>query len=1005
MSPEEEFAAIQEQRSILDGRKKLVQKKQVMFEQEEQKSEQGGQPADPNVPIKEIPLDKQSVTEGDLGQLQSVTTREINQLEGNTQKFDSVSGAIQQVASAGINPIREFLGMDPRQAGTYIDPITEWQAEETARRINLSKRGIGSGDPSLGARFVESLAMDDKNRVKAIQKNLNDQFEGKDVEIWVDDETKELLYRNPDDKKIYTANPLGFEFGDVVGYAGDAITASFETAGTALAVVSSGIKKVTGKLTDKQYAATRTRREVGYSAAGAVIGDALKISLGKVFDINDEVTVSEIAIDALEEGAISLGIGTAFEGTKAIIKKIRSVRGDAAIPAHLLDSLKDRTERITNKDFGDQVGGNKVVDIVNDTLRAAQADSVLRPNVGQLLNESDTLDMVASLEKSGTKERRQIIQRQELNESSLVDYFTIIGSDVAPGQPVGKYQLGKDIQGVSSESLEKSRQQAQFPSDQAAQQSEELINKLPVTSQYESAVAVRGAIYEEEEALRRAFTDEYTLLGETARKSGVKSYLTDMKLEIAALDSIETGAKSKQITKEFDKGELSYDSEWSLTKLNNTIKRFNELLGEADIGKSQASTGKIKKTLSILHNAQQELLKDNPDILLKMDALSAAYDDGQSIFNDSIANSIINSKKAIATSDIFNAVIKNSDTSRDVSAAIMTNPEAMVAMKKGVNDLYINDVSKNGIINLEDHKNFVRKYVDTKIITPFFTEKQIKNLSNAGAIAKIYKAEKEKTDQLLTRINKSFEGSISGLGGKELFNKVWTKDAQGSISKLKNILKDRPDVWKNVELEMLDTVKKTIIKGGTISTRSLETLLNNMEGTITEGLGKGYYNGLVTLQKALEVTRRKGVGYNINEESGAAKLLFMYTGRLHKRGKVITEADRLRSVYARKLLTEMVLDPEKLRKFSALKRSRANSDTYKLIMTRLGYRVLTGGGDDGGFRSALNDIGRTAGLVYRRQLQLNNQRDKQLDKEQEKENVERLKFLKNRKKSLDQYSF
>jgi len=960
------------------------------------------------IKTKEIPLYKAGVSPGDIRQAQNVNQKELSQLQGESLPVESVGDIIPQMASDLLNPVRKLFGAEPRQPGTYIDPITQWQADETTRRISLAKRGIGSGDSSLGSRFIESLAMDDQNRVKAIQKNLNDTFDGKDVELWVDKETGDLLYQNPDNRKVYTANPIGFEFGDIVSYTGDAIVGIAETLGTVYGAGKALAKKAftekSGKeITDNKLSNIRARREVGYGAAGAAVGEALKISLGKVFGINDEVTAGEIAIEALKEGSLSLGIGTGLEATKALIKKVRSIRGNQVIPGDLLDYFKEKTDNITDKDFGSQVGGNKVVDAINDTLVKAQSASVLAPNVGQLLNDSKTLDMVESLSKGGTAEKAALQNRQIVNESALGDYFTIIGQEVTENAPIGKSQLANNIQGVSVQSLEQQKQSASAATQSVEQLSKKTIEEMPVTTPYNASEIVRGAIYEEEAFYKKTFKDEYDYIGELAKKHGVESYLTKMKLEIAALDTIETGAKSKDISKEFIDGDLGYESVWSLTKINNTLKRFNELKRESNTGKSKASTGKIKKVIALLNNAQQDILKDDPDVLLKLNALSDAYKVGQEIFNDGIVNSIVNSKKRLATSDIFKAVIKNSDTAENTASAIMGNRDAMLAMQEGVNDLYIQEVTDNGIINIGKHEKFVRKYIETKILTPFYTEAQIKNLDTAGAIARIYKVEKEKTDALLTKINSTFEGKISNLSGKSLFNKVWGEESQESIVQLKVLLKDRPDIWSDVQAEMLNSIKTTIFSGGSLSVSSLGTLLEKNKRTIKEGLGEGYFKNLTNLQEGLDVVRRKGDKFDLDTESGWAKGIQIYLGRLHPRGKMVTQADKLRSVYARKLLTEMVLDPEKLRKMSALKRTRADSETYKLIVTRLGFGVLAND-DDGDFRSAMRDIGYKAGLVYRRQQQVNARSERKKEKQQQIEKAKQIKSLQDRQKSLRKYN-
>lgn len=1005
----EEIALLDEEQAMLDEEQSILDEEQALSEL----NQDAGVTAPPEAQTESVIPQDSGVSPADIEQLRNVNEREMAQLEGRERQFESVTDIIPQVTSMALNPFRNVLGMEKRQAGTFIDPITQWQADETQRRLSLSERGISSGDTPLGSRFIESLAMDDKNRIKAIQKNLNDQFDGEEVKVWIDQPTNDLVYMNPDDQKVYTANPLGFEFGDVLAYTGDAITATFEALGTVFGVGQAASKRALKKskddeLTDKEYSKSRTRNEIGYGAAGAVVGNAVKISLGKAFDINDEVSKTEIIADSLKEGALSLGVGAGFEALRGLITKVRSVRGEQVIPAHLLDNFKDKLDKIPDNKMGTEVGNNQVVDVINDTLRDAQMDSVLRPNVGQLLNDSETLDMIEALKKAGTQESYALEAREATDTAAQLDYFTIISQQVSDQAPVGKYQISQDVKGVVQGDLDSQLAKAQAPTLAAQQQSQSIIKDLPSSSAYESSKLVKGALYEEEAALKEVFEKEYRAIESAADGLDIKSPMFNMKLNLAKLDSTETGVKSKNISDEFIADDLDLATEWSLPKLNNSIKRFNELKREANNGKSSASYGKVKKTIQILKNAQQEMLKDHPDVLLKMNALNEAYDVGQQIFNDSIVNKIIRDKDALATSDIFQAVIKNSDTAENTAAAILNRPDAMLAMQKGINDFYINEVSQDGIINLEKHNNFVRKYIKSKRISRFFTEKQLKNIETAGGIARVYKVEKAKTDSLVKEINKTFESKVSSLDGKGLFNKVWGEEKQESIIGLKRILSKHPKYWKNVQSEMLNTIKTDIFSGGTFSYKKLDTLIEKNGRTIELGLGEGYLNNLRTLRDSLDITGRKGKAFNLDKESGAATLVLLGMGRLHKRAKMVTSADKLRSTYARKLLAEMVLDPEKLRELSALRRTRTGSNTFKLIMTRLGARILTDTGEryneNKDFRTTLSEIGFKAGSMYKQQVAINKLREKELEKNKEKEKEDRLMKLRSRQKSLSQYN-
>lgn len=987
----------------------LLEEQSLLSEQASLTSQSGFMPEADRSPI---PLDEAGIEQDDIAQLQSVDARELAQLQGKSytapdpgdsfmDQTMAVSNVFSQMSSGAINPIREFFGFEKRQPGTYINPVEQWQASETERKLSLAERGIRSGDLDIKSRFVEGLAMDAPNQVKAVKKNLVKRF-GADVKVGVDKETNEPVYINPNDGKMYTTNPIGFDYGDVAGFVGDAITMSFETAGIVTGSVLSKKKKATKSLTGTEYSKSRRNQEIGYGAAGAAIGDAVKISLGTAFDINDDVTIGEIALDAAKEAAVSIGFGVAFESTKALIKKIRSVRGEAVIPGHILDSFKDKVDNINDKNLGTQIGNNEFVDAINETLVEAQSDQVLRPNIAQLLNDSDTLDIVESLKKTGAPERKPIIQREGQNLAAQKEYFTLISKQVTDAPAVGPYQLGQDIQSVTNKSLNAEIVEAESKTLASVATSKELTQGLPMTTPYKAGEAVKEAIFEEEAIFKGTANKEYRMLEQRALELNLIPETFNMKLKLVSIDSGETSVKKDRVSDLFEVDDLDMNTEWSLSKINNSIKDLRAKLKAYGSGKSDVQKGSILKAIDILKETKRQALKNDPDLLMRMDALDKVYSEGMEIFNDGISKAIIDEKKPMAASEIFKSVIKNSATAKNVGMAIMDRPEARLQMQKGIHELYRTNVVENGIVNLGKHKKFIREYVDSKIITPFYSKQQLRGIKRAGAIGRVYNIEKKRSDVLIEKLNKSFKTKISVLDGKTLFNRVWGSESQGNIITLRKELQDHPKLWASVQAQMLDKIQKKIMSNNTFSMRSFETLLNDNSGTIKEGLGEGYLKNLTMLKESLDVTARKGKAYDVNEKSLWAYIGSIALGPLNPTTRKINAADKIRSTYARKLISEMVLEPEKLRKLSALRRTRRNSDTAQLILSQMGFGILIDGGDND-FRSALKEVGYTAGLMTKRQKQLDMQREKEQSIKEEKERKDRIQFLQSRQKTLSQF--
>ena len=991
MNHEEELARIEEEQSIIAEERSILQERQDLT-----------QPTEfaPSANRKKVNPLEANVSPEDIEQLQSVGQRELNQLQGQPQRASGVSDFIAQTASSAMNPVRELFGMEPRQAGTYINPVEQWQSNETERRLSLAKRGIGSGEASLFSRFKESLAMNDDERIKTVKKSLDEQFKGQDVKVGIDKDTNEPVYVNPNDNKMYTINPIGFEMGDVVAYTGDAILGIGEGVATVIGATMKSKNKLSRFVFGKEKGGAK--KEVAYGAAGVAVADAIKISLGKVFGVNDDVTIGEIALDAGKEASISLGVGVGFEGIKKTIKKIRNIRGDIAIPAHLLDKLKEGTDKITNTQYDEGLGGQLIIDEVNKILRAAQSDNVLNPNIAKVLGDSETLDIVESLKRGGgAQEKTALLGREASDLEAQKDFLNIIGKDVTETQPVGKSDLANQIQDVNQPQLLRARQAAEQPLNQAANRSEEFLGGMPTITSYDAGVAVKKDLFEEAQKFKDVAQIEYTKLGQLMDESLIEPSTFKMQLELSALDDIDPAVKTGRIADEFDADSLDITKDWSLSKINKAIKRIGEKIDAYGTMPTTATIGKLKKAHTILKNAEQQALKGDPGLLEKVNALRAAYGEGKEIFNKNIANSILNIKGEMAQSEIFKTVIKDSKSSSLIASAILDKPQAMTAMRSGINDLYKFTVAKDGIIDLGAHQKFIRDYVDTRIITPFYTEKQIKNLRNADSISKMYKQEKIKTENLMKKIDDTFGGSISGLDGTTLFNRFWGQEKQNDIKRLKILLKDNPEVFKRFQAEVLSDIEKKVISKGTFSTSSLETLLKKNDGSIKEILGEGYFKNLTLLNDSLKITGRKGTAKEFDQKSSAAQIAKLYFGQLNPINLRITAADRLRSSYARKLLTEMVLDPEKLKKFSALRRARSGSDTANLILTRLGYSILADDKEQG-FRSKLQEVGKTVGLVYKEQKKENLKRQRSQELKDKKEKEDRIKYLQTRNKTLSQ---
>ncbi len=123
---------------------------------------------------------------------------------------------------------------------------------------------------------------------------------------------------------------------------------------------------------------------------------------------------------------------------------------------------------------------------------------------------------------------------------------------------------------------------------------------------------------------------------------------------------------------------------------------------------------------------------------------------------------------------------------------------------------------------------------------------------------------------------------------------------------------------------------------GSFSVKALGGLLETHQLPMKEILGEGYYKNLKILKDTLDVTTRKGSTFNIDQSNIYMDVIRSYVGVFTREGRFLTAGNRYKSKKARAVLTEMILDPEKLKKTSAMLRTRSGSDTARLILTQLG---------------------------------------------------------------------
>lgn len=916
---------------------------QLQLDDADEPEAKSGEISVPDAYRQSVSFEDAGITKEEISYVEDVNKRELNQLEGKSTPYESYGNISMQ--SMAETATRVFGG--EQLPGNFVSPFEKLKSESIKRRINAAEAGIHTGEGvGWGTQAIASLALTDQDKANASKKYLNEKF-GQDVKIGRDKQSGEMVYFDPKEKKLYPLNRLGMDGGDFAEVVGPLIVGTLEAAGGIYGALDKR-KKGFGTFENRVFTA-RQKKEITYAAAGAGLGEFIRLTLGQAFDVNEDLSFADKVNAAGKEAGLVLGTGIAFEGVVNFVKRLREGLGTTVIPNEVLKQLTDSIGKI---DFGKKLAGEDAVKVINEALYEAESQSMLKPLLGQLDDNTQLLDIVAGLKSPGSMEKNIIVGQQELNTQAQREYLDLINNEVSDVTPQGMTQIAEDIKGVTDVTLAQRRGEAFAPLNQASKISRAVDKKLQTTPPMEAALSAKEAMGSEQKVFYDAASESYDRLARDAANLGAEPDSFNVAHSLSILNKTESKAKGiKRISDYLGDEVFDTNTKWTITSITDTINDLQVLKRSVDNGHVTADRGMLKKSISILNKFKTEALKDNPELALRQKQLDIAYGEGKEIFDTGTVQSILTDKNPLPDSQIFDRVIVNGDstTSKNVATAILGNrefPEAMLKMKQGIYGFYKDQVMDNGIVNLDKHNEFVKNYIDKKIITPFFKDKELNQLRSVGSIGKVVEIETKRKKASLARINGVdgskgiFEKEIKNLEGKTLFNRVWGEEKQEKVKQLKKALESNPDVWNSYQAEVLNQIKLTIMPDGVFKADALNTLIAKRGGTLVETFGEGYLKNLNTLKESLDITSREGTGFSLNQSNALMDMARAYVGVFTTPGRFLTATNRLRGTAAKKLITDIITDPEKIKKLHALRNARSGSSTATLLFAELGASEL-----------------------------------------------------------------
>jgi len=888
----------------------------------------------------------------------------------NIQKEDSESAAYATEEfkdMVSYLPAGKELTIGALELGAeeFVKPEVKDIAETTGVSINDAA--------SSDARFGASLGYDQSQKILAIKKTLSESF-NQNVDVRIGPNTGELEYYHPEKKQYALVDAPGFDKGDFADMGGDAMVIVPDIAATLVVGLT-----------------TWGAGAIPAGAAAAMLGEYSRLKLGQsMYGINKDLTDEELFKSTRTAGLYSLGGGYLGLGIVRSLKGVNNLINGRVVPSDIVDNL----DNVLVKE-ADQISEtiNNVLDKAKIMSKVEDGSGVIKKSKLKytLAEATDDADLLATQEAFENTNRLgytgEFRTFGRVQAEALNNYFRVlksgfgtmknvtpkkdlelIGKQIAMGEDLKiptNYNAGLLIQKVVKDSQDpiiKNIVKKQMQSDELLTKS---VFNLPDGSVKTTGVEARSII--------RRLGDEYKINVDKAGKSldaaaGVKMINTDIIAKaISKLSEKETlsfvnAAKAEGIFKKKLFNQFA-DKNGSipLARARETIKSLTQLIQDKGIIGSPTGENVVVGKLMALKSAFMKQVKQSAP---------KAYVDELENFNDLVIRnkrlldnetiSKITSREdgilRIADEAVFETTFKTGPNAikaaREVFDVIKNSPDALTAYKNSIYEFYKTKVLTNGIPNRTKHNAFIKKYEAP--IRQFFNKAEFDKLSRIDGLKKIIENNAKINKQTTDNLFKSFEGKLESGTPQEIFYKIYQPENIGEIIKLKNILKNNPEVYeafqRNVLTDLNEKVMTTEKRLGMkiLNPTAFDNYLNGKGGergyriVLEQIFGKEYVANLDILNEALQISARKapqrkseGVVGNFFTDIIRARI-----GQFSKPGRFFTAARRIFSSAANRVIKNSLLNPESLKLLIELKNLKPRSKKIAIILGKLGGDIF-----------------------------------------------------------------
>jgi hypothetical protein len=830
-----------------------------------------------------------------------------------------------------------------------ISPDDDLLNQERLRNINYSpsikdiaiENDIGTETgASANARFAQSLGYDNKNQALAIKNVLSDLYK-QDITVRTGTNTGELEFLNPKTKKFELVNKPGVDLGDFTGQGGNAMVILPDIAATIAGTVYSG-----GNLPAGITAGAFTAGVMEYS----------KYQLGKtLYGINKDISNEDLLNRAFVAAGVSagsafLGVGAAIviKGTTNLIKGRFLQGSDIAVSKVEDDILK----------------ADVVANRINNVLDGAKIKSNLKFTLGQAANDADMLAAQESFENINKlgymNEFRTFNQNQA---QSLNDYYGFLKSGFGTNtKGASEFEAGTLIQEVIKKQNQPIIKELIKKQADAEDILEKAIIRLPDGSLKETGVAIKSSIDEIAELYKKNVATASNKLSVAAGVSTVdtniiKKVISEIsekeKNNLLKLESVKGIFKDKRLTQNA-KDSLFKEEDLRVAPetLRNTLSTINQKIRDQEVGSVTGETvavGTLKRLAKGINEQLRTMPKEYTDAL---DEFNTLVTNNKKLLNNELISkmNLTNNKlKIFGYEDLFRLSfkkgLKSGQYASQTHEVIKNSPDAMSTYRNSINDFYKTKVIKNGKVNKNEHKSFIKDYEAP--LKLFFNEADFNKISKLSGFQKAIDDATVLRSNTIKEIDKSFAGKLERLTPGELVDKIYKAKNINEIRLLKNILTKDPEVYRAFQRSVLTDLNESVLKSSDrlsmkiLDASSFDKYLygageRGHNIVLKEIFGKEFVGNLDLLNRALQISARrqppKGMGVF---GSAFSDIIRARLGQFTLYGRLFTASRRIYAKAAERVMANALLNPQSLKELIQLKKFKPNTKEAIAILSKL----------------------------------------------------------------------